>query len=170
MNFQEFKKRWDKEGKEPLGSIKLFLIGVIEHVNGNKEGKKMIALTIPKNYLKTDGTPGRNAYLDQFEQKPRAAYSYLGGTPENDYKYSIDNDLVVGKQSKKSIGDILTKPFGKLLKSKGENSVKIFIESGGKDFDSPVKLRKNNEGYWKLFNVGSLATGVKKTPKEIGDF
>jgi hypothetical protein len=45
---------------------------------------------------------------------------------------------------------------------KGEKESKIFMQSGGKDNPTPVQLKKNKEGYWKLFNASSIATGVKR--------
>ena len=44
---------------------------------------------------------------------------------------------------------------------RNENDCKIFIQSGGKDMPSPVSLRRNNQGIWKLFEFSSLYTGVK---------
>ncbi len=48
--------------------------------------------------------------------------------------------------------------------------LKIFIQSGGKDNATPLQLRKNNSGQWKLTEYSSVCTGVKKTPQEEGDF
>jgi len=48
--------------------------------------------------------------------------------------------------------------------------VKIFIQSGGKDNPTPLQLRKNSSGQWKLTNYSSVCTGVKKTVEEEGDF
>jgi len=48
--------------------------------------------------------------------------------------------------------------------------LKIFIDSGGKDMDTPLQLRQNNDGQWKLTEYSSVCTGVRKTPEEEGDF
>ncbi len=45
-------------------------------------------------------------------------------------------------------------------------AIRAFLS--GKDMPTPVHLRKNNDGIWKLFNVSSLATGVKRV--KSGDF
>ena len=147
MEYQQFKQKWEQEwGKSELGAIKAFLIGVIEYLEDKDRGSKMIALTLPENYLQKDGTPGRNAFLEYFEKDGgNSAKSYLGGTPDNDYQYQYDFHLDMQANSEQ-----------------GEWESKLFIRSGGKDNPSPVHLKKNQNGYWKLFNVSSLATGVKK--------
>ena len=153
MNYQEFKENWEQEwGKSELGAIRAFLIGVIEYLDNPEEGSRMIVLTLPKQYLDQDGSPGRDAFLEYFSNDSgNSARSYLGGTPENSYRCNYDY------------------PIEMLVNSdKGDQESKIFIQSGGKDMPTPVHLRKNNDGIWKLFNVSSLATGVKKV--KSGDF
>ncbi|NVM27452.1 MAG: hypothetical protein HWN65_01310 [Candidatus Helarchaeota archaeon] len=154
MNLSEFKKLWDKLGTTEEGAIKCYIIGAIEYVNGNDDGEKMCAMTIPKNYLNKKGLlgPSEKYLLTHMKEQPDTPKSYLGGTPENDYAYSYDNDLVVLENKSQ----------------RGEKSSKLFIQSGGKDFPTPVRLRKNKHGYWKLFSTGSIATGVKET--EDDDF
>jgi hypothetical protein len=48
--------------------------------------------------------------------------------------------------------------------------LKIFIDSGGKDLNTPVQLRENSSGQWKLTEYSSVCTGVRKTVEEEGDF
>ena len=153
MNLAEFEGKWNKEGTTEEGTIKLFLIGVIEYLDGNKDAEKMIAMTLPKNELDKNT---KYYITSQFSKTKNIAASYLGGTPDNNYKYSYDNKIEIGKQS-----------------NKGDKKSKIFVQSGGKASASPVHLQKNNQGYWKLFNVSSLATGVMKSKSEeeaAGDF
>ncbi|MFX1257139.1 MAG: DUF6935 domain-containing protein [Promethearchaeota archaeon] len=146
MDLAEFKNEWDKLGKSEEGAIKCFLIGVLEYQNSNKDGEKMIAMTLPENNISRDV----RYYLGLFNERKNIAQSYLGGTPENDYEYSYDNDIIIQEKGSK----------------RGEKKSKIFVQSGGKSFASPVHLEKDKDGYWKLFNVSSLATGVVKSNKE----
>jgi hypothetical protein len=55
-------------------------------------------------------------------------------------------------------------------KEKQAKGLKIFIQSGGKDMPTPVYVRENSSGQWKLTNYSSICTGVKKTVEEEGDF
>ena len=148
MNLSEFEKLWKKLGTTEEGATKCYIIGAIEYVNGNDEGEKMCAMTVPKNRLNDKGLlgPTEKFRITHMKEDPDTPKSYLGGTPENEYKtYSYDNDLVVLENKSK----------------RGEKKSKIFIQSGGKDFPTPVEMRKNKYGYWKLFSTGSIATGVK---------
>ncbi len=153
MNLAEFEKLWNKIGKNEEGATKCYIIGAIEYANGNDDGEKMVAMTVPKTYLNIKKLLGRTEKyrLNHMRESPNNPKSYLGGTVENDYKYSYDNDIVALPQSKK-----------------GPKKSKIFIQSGGKDFPTPITLKKNKFGYWKLFNASSIATGVKK--KQDDDF
>jgi hypothetical protein len=150
MEYQEFKEKWDREwGKTELGAIRAFLIGVIEYLEDSEKGSRMIALTLPEQHLDLEGLPGRDAFLEYFSNDGgNSAKSYLGGTPENNYLFDYDHPLEMLGNS-----------------DRGELQSKIFIQSGGKDLPTPVHLRRNSEGVWKLFNVSSLATGVKRTEK-----
>jgi hypothetical protein len=140
MDLAEFKTKWEALGTTEEGAIKCFLLAVLEHLEGNEEAEEMITMTLPHNEISSNV----RYYLDsQFDK--HVAGSYLGGTPDNEYSYSYDNNVEVAEKSTK----------------RGKKKSKIFVQSGGKDLASPVHLRKNKDGYWKLFNVSSLATGVK---------
>ncbi|TXT60415.1 MAG: hypothetical protein BAJALOKI1v1_1270001 [Promethearchaeota archaeon] len=149
MKLAEFEAKWNELGTTEEGTIKCFLIGILEYLEGNKDAEKMIEMTLPKNKIDS-----RVRYYLKSQFDKNVAGSYLGGTPDNEYTYSYDNKVHVdSKQSKR-----------------GKKESKIFVQSGGKDFASPVHLKKNKDGYWKLFNVSSLATGVKKLTSEDDDF
>jgi len=107
----------------------------------------MAAIALPKNHLNAKGAPGQSEQylLDHMKEDPNIPKSYLGGTTDNGYSSSYDNEIIALPQSKK-----------------GEKESKIFIQSGGKDNPTPVQLKKNKFGIWKLFNTSSIATGVKK--------
>jgi len=153
MDTSEFRERWENEwNSSEEGAVRAFLIGVIEYLEDPAEGGRMVAMTLPDHYLREDGSPGRDAFLEYFANNGgNAAKSYLGGSPENGYSYSYDHPIEVLEQSER-----------------GETESKIFIQSGGKDLPSPVHLRRNANGAWKLFNVSSLATGVRRA--DSGDF
>ena len=155
MTLEEFKKMWEEQAKTEAGAIKMYLIGVLETVKEkNPEGNKMVAMCVPKGEFSPEGKPNRsqNFYLEQFGRVVKGtdfqgaiAASYLGGTPDNMYKHTYETDLVVYEGGSKF----------------GEKESKVFVKSGGKDNPSPVVVKKNKDGYWKLFNISSLCTGVK---------
>ncbi|HPZ08020.1 MAG TPA: hypothetical protein PL110_07895 [Candidatus Eremiobacteraeota bacterium] len=155
ITFDEFKAYWEQEGTTPEGAVKCLIIAVLETVKeGNKDGKKMWALLLPKDHVTSTGEPDsrhRNA-INQFNRqikgtnfKGAIAASYLGGTPGNGYSCAYSNDIDVDEGQ--SIYD--------------DDGTKLFVRSGGKDIASPVLLKKNKDGYWKIFEYSSLYTGVK---------
>ena len=158
----EFKALWEKEGKTPEGSVRCLIIAVLETVKeGNKDGKKMWAMTLSKDYVDKNGEPDSSQRLaiDQFSRIVKGtnfrggiAASYLGGTPANGYSCSYGNKVEVDENNTR----------------RSDDQVKLFVRSGGKDNPSPVLMKKNKDGYWKIFEYSSLFTGVKAI--ESGDF
>ncbi|MGV8120135.1 MAG: hypothetical protein AB2L14_10290 [Candidatus Xenobiia bacterium LiM19] len=162
MSLADFRSLWDREGKTPEGAIKCLLIAVLETVKEeNPDGLKMWGIPLPKDTLSPNGQPSPghvNFIITQFGRQIQGtgfrgaiAASYLGGSPQNGYKYSYSNTVSVDSRN-----------------AQGGDEVKIFIRSGGKDNPSPVTLKRNNSGYWKIFNYSSLYTGVR--PAGGGDF
>ena len=160
MKLDEFKKMWEKEGKTEAGAIKCLLVAVLETFKeNNADGKKMWGMTIPSDQLTPKGEPGtkHTTAMSQFGQtvpgtdfKGGIAASYLGGMPSNKYKPDYNTTIKI------------------LNQSRGDKENKVFVQSGGKDNPSPVQLRQNDDGYWKISEYSSLYTGVK--PVKSGKF
>ncbi|MHA1380099.1 MAG: DUF6935 domain-containing protein [Candidatus Helarchaeota archaeon] len=163
-DFKEFKEIFDEKGKDPREVILLYCIAALEYANGNDDGKYMATLCIPTTFLRKDsGSPsgwtmdmkGELYYLDQIRKHPENVKSYLGGTPANGYQIDEDNlELNIIKEGIEK-----------------DKKALIVIQSAGKDFPTPIELKKNKHGYWKIFKgTSSIATGVKKTSDEVDDF
>jgi hypothetical protein len=162
MSLAQFEALWASEGKTPEGSVRCLLIAALETVKeNNREGRKMWGMVLPKNYVDGKGEPDQTQRLaiDQFSRQVKGtsfkggiAASYLGGTPENGYTYSYGNKVEVDARQSRI----------------GDEEAKLFVRSGGKDNPSPVILKKNKDGYWKIFEYSSLFTGVK--PIKSNDF
>ncbi len=161
MTLDEFKKQWEASAKTEKGAIKMYLIAVLEYLKDNPDGGKMIGQCLPKGDFTPEGkpTPSHRFYLEQFGKIVKGtdfpggiAASYLGGTPENKYSYDYANDIVVVESASRF----------------GPDQSKVFVRSGGKDNPSPVTLKKNKDGYWKIIELSSLCTGVK--PIDDRDF
>jgi hypothetical protein len=160
-SFPKFKSAWEKDADKPENTILYYLIAALNIEKDPKLADAMMTVVVSKNDCFEDGgSPsglklGKSAsyYIGQFQNNKNIARSYVGGTNTNGYK--IDTKaLTMTVVSKQDAG----------------KGVKIFIQSGGKDLDTPLQLAKNNEGQWKLTNYSSICTGVKKTIEEEGDF
>ncbi|GEM_PF-1105527 len=163
LSLSDFQRLWEREGKTPEGAVKCLLIAVLETVKErNPDGLKMWGIPLPKDTLSSNGEPSPghvNFIITQFGRQVQGtnfrgaiAASYLGGSPQNGYSYSYTTTVAVDSHNTQRASD----------------EVKLFIRSGGKDNPSPVMLKRNNEGYWKVFNYSSLYTGVR--PASSGDF
>ena len=155
MNLSQFKSVWEKEGKDPVKVIELFMQAVLEYEKDQEKGAYMISYLIPKDdCVENSDSPtglvpnprGAGYYLKQMLKDPNIVRSYVGGTPKN--KYEIDEKNLKLKVVKKEI--------------QGDRA-RIVIKSAGKDSPTPVKLRLE-DGYWKIESgsISSIATGVKK--------
>ena len=123
----------------------------------------MIGLCLPKDKLDAHGAPAKSMTMWSQMWKPAGPKSttgspipasYLGGTPANHYAADY-NHTIATTLHKHGLND--------------ETNAKVFVQSGGKDFQSPVTLKRNNAGTWKITEFSSLYTGVKYDHDE-GDF
>lgn len=160
-SFARFKSEWEKEAGKPENTIMYYLIAALNIEKDPELAETMMTVIVSKKDCLEDAKSpsglklGRNAryFVGQFKQNKNIARSYVGGTPQNGYKFSKGNLVLTVTK---------TQEHGKGLK--------IFIDSGGKDMDTPVQLQKNNNGQWKLTEYSSICTGVRKTVEEEGDF
>lgn len=160
-SFSKFKSEWEKDAGKPENTIMYYLIAALNIEKDADLGEAMMTVVVSKRDCMESGgspsgfklRPSAKYFIGQFKRNPNIARSYVGGTYKNGYKYDKNNltMTVVKKQE-----------HGKGLK--------IFIDSGGKDMDTPVQLQQNNSGQWKLIEFSSIATGVRKTIEEEGDF
>jgi hypothetical protein len=164
MTFAEFEVQFNELSKTPTGTLKCFLIACLEYGREkNKDASKMMGLCLPKDKLDNQGEPSRANTMWSQMFKPAGPKSrtvapipasYLGGTPAN--HYAADYNHVITSTDHKYF-------------EQDENNAKIFIQSGGKDFQTPVTLKRNNSGSWKIMEFSSIYTGVKYDHDE-GDF
>ncbi len=160
-SFSKFKSEWEKDAGKPENTIMYYLIAALNiEKDPDLADAMMTVIVSKKDCLKNGRSPsglklGRSAkyFIGQFKKNPRIAASYVGGTPKNGYKYK-KNSLTMTVVKKQDHG----------------KGLKIFIQSGGKSNPTPLQVRKNLSGQWKLVEYSSVCTGVQKTPEEIGDF
>ncbi|MFX1578463.1 MAG: DUF6935 domain-containing protein [Promethearchaeota archaeon] len=160
-SFSKFKSGWEADAGKPENTIIYYLIAALNIEKDPQLADAMMTVIVSKNdCIEDEESPsglklGRSAkyFIGQFKKNKNIARSYVGGTPKNDY--SIDKDKLVMTVTKKQ-------QHGKGLK--------IFIDSAGKDMDTPLQLQQNNDGQWKLTEYSSVCTGVRKTTAEEGDF
>ena len=160
-SFSKFQSAWEKDAGKPENTIMYYLIAALNIEKDPKLADQMMSLIVSKKQcIKDSGSPTglklrRSAkyFIGQFKGNKNIARSYVGGTPQNGYKFD-----------KGKLTMTVTK------KQEHGKGLKIFIDSGGKDMDTPVQLAENSSGQWKLIEYSSICTGVRKTVEEEGDF
>lgn len=167
-DFNTFKSEWSKVAGDPIQSVLFFAIACYNYCLIDKNiGENMATVILASTFLlKNTSSPtgfkvnraGDGYLLEHMRESPRIIQSYFGGSPENNYTVDPEKlDMhVVGKYEGKT--------------QQGIPEACITLNSGGKDFDTPLFLRKNNQGQWKMFGFSSLATGVQVTKEELGNF
>ncbi|MFW9768212.1 MAG: DUF6935 domain-containing protein [Candidatus Thorarchaeota archaeon] len=160
-SFSKFKSAWEKDAGKPENTIMFYLIAALNVEKDPDLGEAMMTVVVSKRDCMESGDspsgfklrPSAKYFVGQFKRNPNIARSYVGGTYKNGYKYD-KNNLTMTIVSKKEHG----------------KGLKIFIDSGGKDLDTPVQVAQNSSGQWKMIEFSSIATGVRKTVEEEGDF
>jgi hypothetical protein len=168
QDFNTFKTEWEKAAGDPIQSAFFFAIAVYNYcLNDKNNGENMATVILAKPFLlKSSSSPtgfkvnqkGDGYLLEHMRASPRIIKSYFGGNTKNNYEVDPEKlDMhVVGEYRGKT--------------DRGIPEACIKLQSGGKDYDTPLFLRQNNQGQWKMFGFSSLATGVQETEAELGDF
>ena len=94
-DFKKFKDSWEKDAGSPENTIMYYLIAALNVETNPKLADAMMTVLVHSDHcLEDKKSPsgfklGRSAsyFVGQFKRNPRIAASYVGGTPENDYKY-----------------------------------------------------------------------------------
>ena len=153
-DYQEFKARYQQEGRTPEGAVKLYFEAVFCYINEatRAEGSKMVRYA-----LHYDRPIEQSRNLATFAERLRDPErqhifrSFAAGTsPENDYRMSPDNfNLVVGK------------------KVQEQGYLRVFLQNSGADSPRPVWV-KEFDGLWYMINNASTYVEVRP-PKAFID-
>lgn len=155
MDLNEFLALWESARDDPVRVIELFLRAILVCEKDRELGEQMISYLLhPDRCDKDPNSPsgyrpnriGVGFYIDQLLRRPEIVRSYLGGTPENDYRIDESNIKV------------------EVVSVEKKNDVaRVVIRSSGKDFPTPIIL-KYVDGAWRIYEgISSLATGVRKS-------
>jgi len=161
FDLDTFISKWNQVSSDPYGVIMLYLMAALNIEKNPEEAENMMTVIVSKrDCLEDNESPtnlrlGRSAgyFLKRFQENPNIARSYLGGSPENEYRVDESNlELTVVREEEIN------------------ERLKIFIKSRGKDFLTPVQVQKNRDNQWKLVEYSSICTGVKKPLTEENNF
>lgn len=151
--YQEFKARYQKEGRTPEGALKLYFEAVFCYLDPatRDEASKMV------RYALHYDMPIEQSYnLATFVERLKyPEYHHIfrgfaeGSSPENDYRMSPDNfKLVVTK------------------KTQEQGYLRVFLRNSGADSPRPVWV-KEYDGLWYTINNSSTYVQVRPPKAEI---
>ncbi|HUT81800.1 MAG TPA: hypothetical protein VMZ29_11410 [Candidatus Bathyarchaeia archaeon] len=161
-DFKKFNDAWEKNAGDPAQSVFYFAIAAYNYsVKDVDIGDAMATVVLSKKHNeKADFSPSglklgptNRSLFKHMREDPNIAKSYLGANYKNDYKFD----------EKKLTMLVLTV-------TSDEKEANVIIQSGGKDFPTPIPLAKNKNGQWKITEFSSFATGVRKASSVEEDF
>lgn len=172
QRFEAFQAEFQQEGKTYQGAIRMLFIALLELETSPATAEVMLSAVYngKKIYADSDSPTGFSLgnsdrfLLEQMQQRPEIVRSYLGGTPDKNYEnfdpkaqnitYPAQGTVIEGLRVNNTID--------------GNTEGQVYIQSQGKDFPTPIRLEKNNQGLFKIdpSSVSSIATGVKQAEPE----
>ena len=160
----EFVKLRNKIATTPEGGATMFVLALKLYEENSIVGEKCLVIAVDRNRLqqgsvfkgfqlfRNDG----NRIKSQIAKYPYIVdYYFKGATPENGYKTKLP--YILDFSSNAYSGDPKTGKF------------KIFVKCYGADSARPMKIVKNNKGYWKASEWSSIIMGGKKPVIKVDD-
>jgi hypothetical protein len=147
-NYQEFKSKYQTEGKTPEGALKMYFEAVYFCIENKTpvEGLNMLRYAM----LQEKGWEGRSSNQTFVSRLKDPGYHHIfrsfavGSSPENDYKMSSDNFTLSIKQKTKQ----------------GDEYMQLSIVSTGADSPRPIMF-KRVDGLWYITSNAGTYAGVR---------
>ncbi len=161
---EEFIKLRNEIAVKPEGGAAMFLLALKIYKVNKEFGKKCLVVTVKKGSLiKGNIYKGYQLFKSdmqlierQIESKYGLIDSYIKGSgPENKYTVKLPY-----------IYEFTTNPYSG---DPASGSYKILVKCSGADSDRPIRLKKNEKGYWKADSWSSVLVGIKKIKSEETD-
>jgi hypothetical protein len=159
-SLKEFIDMRNEIATTPQGGALMFVIALNLQVENPAIGKQCLVIAVDNKKLETGNIYKgyqlkksiKNRILSQLKRFPYIAYSYFkGANPQNGYSTKSPYKIIYS--SNKSSGII------------SGGNYKIFLKSNGADSPRPIRMAKNNRGYWKAVEWSSIIMGIRKPIK-----
>lgn len=155
----EFVQLRNRIAVTPEGGYALFVIAMLTWEKNRDLARKFFVIALDRGQLHRSGSPWHRGYapgssltyhLNRLQRQPwLPKIFFTGTTPANGYKLP-DPPLEIR--------------FRQLTVYKaGDVSLYAFTTSG--NMARPIRLKKNNRGYWKAWSFSSLFVGVARPPQ-----
>ncbi len=143
--------------KTPSGGAAMFIIALKMYAENPEVGEQCLVIAVDKNRLSS----GRDVYKgyslekldmgrikEQLAQYPYIPNSYFkGATPNNGYKFDFPTSMKFTSNAYSG--------------NKLKGDFKVFVQCSGADSDRPIRLHKNDKGYWKAAEWSTILMGMR---------
>ncbi len=157
ISTEEFVKLRNRIATTPQGGATMFIIAVKLYKENPDLGKQCLVIATDRSRLQTGSTyknfqlfkPDMTSIERQINRYPYVVDSYFrGAAPENGY--SSKTPYILNFSSNAYSGNV------------ADGNFKVFVKCYGADSPRPIRLIKNNRGYWKAKEWSSIIMGIKK--------
>jgi len=160
----EFVKLRNKIATTPQGGASMFVLALKIYEKNHTFGRQCLVIATDRSRLQKGNvykgfqlfSTDYNRIKRQIESNPYIVdYYFKGASPENGYKTKLP--YVLNFSTNAYCGDPKTGKY------------KIFVKCYAADSPRPIKIVKNNKGYWKASEWSSIIMGGKKPIIEVDD-
>ena len=161
---EEFVELRDKIATTPEGGATMFIIALKLYKENPEVGSQCLVIAADRSRLQEGNVykgfklynPDMNSIKRQLISYPYVVNSYFkGSTPENGY--TAKSPYVLIFSSNAYSGSI------------EDGNFKVFVKCYGADSPRPIRMIKNNKGYWKASEWSSMVMGLRKPVVEVDD-
>lgn len=160
QSVDEFLKLRKQIATTPQGGYALFVIAMLTYEKNPELAKKFFVIAVDRSKLRRSGSGWYRGYkvgssltyhLRRLKRQPWLPKVYFAGT-------------------KQSNGYALPSPPVKIrfrqLTVYRDNDVSLYAFTTSGNRARPIRLKKNNRGYWKAYSFSSLFVGVSRPPQQ----
>jgi len=154
----------DKIAQTPEGGATMFIIALKLYVENPTVGEQCLVIAIDRSRIEA-GTVYKGFALykndkyrldRQMKQYPYVPNSYFkGANPDNGYNFKFPTQM--DYSSNTYSGD------------KNAGDFKVFVKCYGADSSRPIRLIKNDKGFWKAKEWSSIIMGIRKPVEDVDD-
>ena len=161
---EEFVKMRNEIAVTPEGGATMFIVALKIYTKNPDVGSKCLVIATDRSRLTTGDVykgfqlmkTDMNRIKLQMERYPYIPNSYFkGSTPKNGYKFNYPGKMTFSSNAYSG--------------NKAEGNFKVFVKCYGADSPRPIKLVKNNKGFWKAKEWSSIIMGMRKPVVEVDD-
>ncbi|MEQ9366701.1 MAG: hypothetical protein RIF32_20850 [Leptospirales bacterium] len=153
----------DQLADTPEGGAAIFVLAMMKFVENPELGEKFLTIALTRDNLK------------------KSAKGYKGYRPGDSLQYHLNRlrklehlpgSYVVGSSPKDGYATQAPYRFEfsrNKYSEKGPRDIKVFVACSGAASPRPVRLKRNDQGVWKVFEASSLFVGVAAPVTDDGD-